>query len=162
MRKYASYRGCIRKHDCTSRIHVESEQKARIAISNLVTASTACFVGTKSSFVYANEPSFALTYSRAARISRQCRANCIYDNARLVRDGIKREATVIFVACERHTVYRPASRISCGLSCVLTSLTLTRGDTMGRHNCRISHNETRWRARAWHSPDAQRARNEME
>jgi len=57
---------------------------------------------------------------------------------------------------------RPDSRISCGLSCILTSLTLSRDNTI-RDNCRISHNETRSRVRARHSSDGrQRVQNGME
>lgn len=79
------------------------------------------------------------------RITEQRWPNCIYDNACLIRDSIKREArTVIFVASNTLLAVRPDSRISCGLSCILTSLTLSHDNT--GDNCRISHNETRSRA----------------
>lgn len=64
-----------------------------------------------------------------ARITEQCRANCICDNACLVRDGIKRDRRQLYLLYATLTPVptgRLASRISCGLSCVLPSLTLTR------------------------------------
>jgi len=90
--------------------------------------------------LYSNwRASFALTYADAW-IAEQCRANCIYDNACLVCDGIKREATVIFV----YAILTPVGWSAGQSHFMRTKLhfdvaNATRDDT--GDNCRISHKQ---------------------
>lgn len=85
-----------------------------------------------------------------ARITEQCRANCIYDNACLVRDGIKRDgqqlyllyATLTPVPTDRPTDQPGRPHF---MRTKLRFAVANANATIPGRNCRISHNETRSR-----------------